>query len=45
VSDEIGRGVWPRVAVVVVLGLLFGTIATLLNAPSEAYVLDDSPAG
>jgi hypothetical protein len=43
VSDEIGRGVWPRVAVVVVLGLLFGTITTLLNAPPEDYVLDDSP--
>jgi hypothetical protein len=31
------------VAVVVVLGLLFGTITTLLNAPPEDYVLDDSP--
>src|SRR4051794_21131542 len=42
-SDENGRAVWPRVAVAVVLGLLFGTITTLLNTPPGDYVLDDSP--
>lgn len=41
-SDEGGRAVWPRVAVAVVVGLLFGTITTLLNAPPGDYVLDDS---
>jgi hypothetical protein len=42
-SDDGGRAVWPRVAVAVVVGLLFGTITTLLNTPSGDYVLDDSP--
>jgi hypothetical protein len=34
---------WPRVAGAVVVGLLFGTITTLLNTPPDDYVLDDSP--
>jgi hypothetical protein len=38
-----GRAVWPRVAVAAVVGLLFGTITTVLNAPPGDYVLDDSP--
>jgi hypothetical protein len=42
-SDENGRAAWPRVALAVVLGLLFGTITTLLNTPPGDYVLDDSP--
>jgi hypothetical protein len=42
-SDDGGRAVWPRAAVGVVVGLLFGTITTLLNAPPGDYVLDDSP--
>jgi hypothetical protein len=41
VSDDGGRAVWPRV-VAVVVGLLFGTITTLLNTPPGDYVLDDS---
>lgn len=44
-SDDGGRAVWPGVAVAVVVGLLFGTITTLLNTPPGDYVLDDSPAG
>jgi hypothetical protein len=42
-SDDGGRGVWPGVAVAVVVGLLFGTITTLLNTPPGDDVLDDSP--
>jgi hypothetical protein len=42
-SDDGARAAWPRVAVAVVAGLLFGAIATLLNAPPGDYVLDDSP--
>jgi hypothetical protein len=42
-SDDGGRAEWPRVAVAVVVGLLFGTITTLLNTPPGDYVLDDSP--
>jgi hypothetical protein len=42
-SGEDGRAVWPGVAAAVVVGLLFGTITTLLNAPRGDYVLDDSP--
>ena len=42
-SDDGGRAVWLRVAVAVVVGLLFGTITTLLNTPPGDYVLDDSP--
>jgi hypothetical protein len=42
-SDDGGRGVWPGVAVAMVVGLLFGTITTLLNTPPADYVLDDSP--
>jgi YD repeat-containing protein len=41
-SDDGGRAA-PRVAVGVVVGLLFGTITTLLNTPPGDYVLDDSP--
>lgn len=33
----------PRLTVAVVVGLLFGTTATLLNAPTGDSVLDDSP--
>lgn len=42
-SDDGGRAVWPGVAVAVVVGLLFGTITTLLNTPPGDYVLDDGP--
>lgn len=40
---EGGRLVGPRLTVAVVVGLLFGTTATLLNAPTGDSVLDDSP--
>lgn len=40
---EGGRLVWPRLTVAVVVGLLFGTTATLLNTPLGDYVLDDNP--
>lgn len=42
-NDERGRAVSPRVAIVVLVGLAFGTITTLLNTPPGDYVLDDSP--
>lgn len=42
-SDGGARAAWPRVAAVVVVGLVFGTVTTLLNTPPGNYVLDDSP--
>ena len=43
VREEGGRALWPRVGGVVALGVVFGTIATLLNTPPADAVLDDSP--
>lgn len=34
---------WSRLTVAVVVGLLFGAAATLLNTPPNDYILDDSP--
>lgn len=34
---------WPRLTVALVVGLLFGATATLLNRPPGDYIFDDSP--
>lgn len=42
-SDDGERAAWSGAAVAVAVGLLFGTITTLLNTPPGDHVLDDGP--
>ena len=42
-SGTVPAGPWPRVGAVVAVGVVFGTVATLLNALPGDAVLDDSP--